>query len=235
MPRHPVLVLQHSHAEFLAQWEVPFETLGIGFDYCRPYVGDAVPLLPQGHRLVISLGGPMGPRHRDEVAHLKGEERFLRIALREGVTVVGIELGGQLLATGHGGRVEPCDPFCTLTKAHPTEAGLVDPLLAGLSEPFPVLRWQTDRVTLPADAVVLAVDPQGEPLIARIGAKGYALWFHPQVKSALLEDMVMEYGDFVPTDPLVCIEAARGHAQALGAAGQRLAINVLRLSGLLDV
>lgn len=71
----------------------------------RLFAGDKPPQTTAGVDLVIAMGGPMSVNDERELPWLVGEKRFIREAIENGVAVVGICLGAQLIASAMGARV----------------------------------------------------------------------------------------------------------------------------------
>ena len=84
---------------------------------------------------------------------------------------------------------------------------------------FPFAVYMRDKPVLPADARVLAVDSAGEPAVFQIRENCLGFLGHPGIKSAMIEDLIMEF-DEVPdgtAEKLADLRAAQGQvAAALG-------------------
>jgi len=57
--------------------------------------------------LIIAMGGPMSVNDEAELPWLAHEKQFIRTAVQQGVPVLGICLGAQLIASALGARVYP--------------------------------------------------------------------------------------------------------------------------------
>ncbi len=93
--------------------------------------------------------------------------------------------GHSLLSSLHGGKVEQKGVYAETpggVTIHLTEAGKVDPLLAGLPEDFRVFAGHKESCTvLPDDAVLLASSDTCPHHIYRIGENVYSVQFHPEL------------------------------------------------------
>jgi GMP synthase (glutamine-hydrolysing) len=131
---------------------------------------------------VISLGGEMGAIDEDAYPYLVREIALLRDAHEDGIPVLGICLGGQLLARALGAPVRA---------QHRHEVGWLDvevltadPLLGepGLTPQF---QWHHDSFEVPAGAEHVARSPACPGQVFRAGAS-YGIQFHPEVDVELL-------------------------------------------------
>jgi GMP synthase (glutamine-hydrolysing) len=150
---------------------------------CRPFGGDEVPLRAEADALIV-LGGHMAAWDDDQHAWLAPARRLLERSVTEGLPVLGICLGAQLLAAACGGRVE--------VGRHGIQAGVLDvrwrpdartdPLVAGLPDPFPAPSMNRDVVTsLPAEAIWLGESDVYPHQAFRVGRCAWGLQFHPEV------------------------------------------------------
>jgi len=97
--------------------------------------------------------------------------------------VLGVCFGHQLLGRALGGRVErnPGGPEAGTVLVHLTEAGLADPLFAGLPGHLPVHQAHQDHlVTLPAGARQLAWNGRTPVQAFAAGDALRAVQFHPE-------------------------------------------------------
>ena len=98
--------------------------------------------------------------------------------------MLGICLGGQLLASALGGDVEPgLRPEVGLHDIYLTEAAGHDALFAGLPPQLQVFGWHEDGLSLPRGAVQLAGSIAYANQAFRWGASAYGLQFHVEVRS----------------------------------------------------
>ena len=193
-------VIQHDSAEYLGLIEDHFEGRRIRFRYFRPFTTDG--RLPgsteRAEGLVLLGAGPWGgvpgparlPTFDPEVA-------LTADALAHGIPVLAIGLGALILCVAGGGTIEPAPLTFEIDVAERTAADALD---GYLPERFPSIRYGRDRPRLPPAARVLAVDAAGHPALFQIGARAYGFSGHPGVKSAMIEDLIMEFPES-PPDP----------------------------------
>ena len=132
---------------------------------------------------VMIFGGVM---HVDQEHHhpwLREENMLIQRLLDQHVPVLGVCLGGQLVAKAAHGRVsaasEPEIGWHTV-RLSPGAAG--DPVLGAYPERFPALQWHYYRFELPGGAVPLA---ESEVCLQafRLGELAWALQFHAETTS----------------------------------------------------
>jgi GMP synthase-like glutamine amidotransferase len=192
-----VQVIQHTSAEFLGLIEDHLEGRSIRFRYCRPFTGK-VPLpkpeaLDQG--LILLGGGPWGSAGTRDVPTLKEEVALTQAALDQGKPVVGIGLGGQILALAAGGSPQNTDLEFSVGTARKVK----DNALEGyLPAEYPLAIYMRDWPLPPAGAEILAVDQQGRPALWQVGERALGFAGHPGLKVAMVEDLVMEFEESPP-------------------------------------
>jgi GMP synthase-like glutamine amidotransferase len=101
-----VHVLQHMPNEGLGSIEAWLAGHGASVSFTRFWERADLPAV-EGIDLVIALGGPMSVNDEATLPWLVAEKQFLRDAMQQGVAVLGICLGAQLIASALGARVYP--------------------------------------------------------------------------------------------------------------------------------
>lgn len=163
-------------ADLLDEWQVPFQLL-------RPDRGEA---LPAEADAVIVLGGRMGVHDDAEHPCLRPVKAYLRRLLANGTPLLGICLGGQLLADAAGGLVSSnrCGEK-GLVEVGLTVAARTDPLFAGIEPMFAAFQWHNDSFTVPPQGVHLAASAACPGQAFRSG-NAWGLQFHPEVSLAIV-------------------------------------------------
>ena len=130
---------------------------------------------------VVSLGGEQSVRNIDSDPMLTAEAAFMREAVERGIPVLGVCLGGQLLAHALGGRVVRLEqpiirwfPVETL----PDAAG--DPVLGALPDGAMALHWNEDGIEAPPGSVELLGRRHGTVEAFRYGETAWGVQFHPE-------------------------------------------------------
>jgi GMP synthase-like glutamine amidotransferase len=224
-------VLQHFESDYLGLMEDHFEGRNIRFRYCRPFTpGGTIPATAEDYAGLIILGaGPLGIVSGHLIPSLGPELRLTRDFLKRELPVIGIGIGSCILATEAGGGVDEAP----LRFVVDTARAVVPQAMAGyLPDSFPTAVYMRDRPVLPADARVLAVDSAGEPLLFQIGTNNFGFLGHPGIKSAMIEDLIMEF-DEVPAETAESLAALRAVQGDIAAALGSLMVGLVELTHLM--
>jgi GMP synthase-like glutamine amidotransferase len=142
------------------------------------------PADPFGYDAVLVLGGAMNADEGDRHGWIAEEERLLQELLEREVPLLGLCLGGQLIAGAAGATPRRASrPEIGWHRVDLTPEGEEDPLLGPLAPHFEAFQWHSYEFPLPAGAIPLAgsaVCLQG----CRVGERAWALQFHPEVSRA---------------------------------------------------
>jgi GMP synthase-like glutamine amidotransferase len=134
---------------------------------------------PADYDVIVPMGAPWSAYAHETIgAWVLPELDFLRRADAEGVPVLGICFGGQLLATAHGGAVAASPhPEVGWSLVHSDDETLVP---GGAW-----FQWHYDRWTTPAAAREVARNAAASQ--AFVLRRNLALQFHPELTVAMLE------------------------------------------------
>jgi GMP synthase-like glutamine amidotransferase len=186
-------------ARRLGEW---LSEAGLALVTVRPHAGDAVPDSLEGYDALVVLGG-----EQDAFPDADGVpgapwfpalEGLLRKAVRDRVPTLGVCLGGQLLATAHGGVVErsPAGPEVGPALVGKRDAAELDPLFARVPLAPDVLQWHRDEITeLPLGAVLLAASTRYPHQAFRLGERAWGLQFHIECDTDMIADWVSDSRD----------------------------------------
>lgn len=188
MARPKVLVFQH----------VPFEPLGTldpllkeaGFRLRYVNFGrepESRPMLEKYAALIV-LGGPMSSDQIDSYPNLITEVEIIREAVGRNMSVLGICLGAQLLATALGGAVSR-NPVREIGwyDVELTREGVLDPVLSSFAQKQQVFQWHEDGIALPSGVVHLASSEASDVQAFRYGDHAYGFQFHLEASRPLIE------------------------------------------------
>ena len=155
-----------------------------------PGDGESLPDPPASHDAVVVFGGGMNVRDAERLPWLTGEIELLRDVLQEGVPVLGICLGAQLLAVAAGAEVRrsaaPEIGWFEVTRA----GG--DPVLDRLPQRFEAYEWHSYTFELPAGAVELARSAVCSQAF-RLGGSAWGVQFHPEVTPEIVRTWALDY------------------------------------------
>lgn len=191
-----VLVLQHAVPEHLGNIEPRLRAAGLRPIYVRLHAGEPLPEGPLRAAGVIVLGGPMGVYQQQAHPHLAAEMRLIEKALGQGLPVLGICLGAQLLAATLGSQVRP-GPRKEIGW-HPvtlSDAAASDRLFQRAPRSFMAFHWHGDIFTLPEGATPLARSRMTDLQAFARGDSAWGLLFHLEVTEAMVQDMVATFVD----------------------------------------
>ncbi|SIT70946.1 GMP synthase-Glutamine amidotransferase [Ectothiorhodosinus mongolicus] len=191
-------VVQHSYAEFLGLIESHLEKRDIGFSYYRPFVGQDMPGSAAQFDGLWLLGGAWPTADAENNPQVPDEIRLIKVFQKAKRPVVGLGMGGLLVAQAAGGEAmaEPAYTSAFVT-AQITEAGKGDPLAEALNGKK-LLALFHGSVDLPEGVQPILVDEHGRWLAIRPDALTYGLLFRPEMKPGMLEDIIMEQGHNPP-------------------------------------
>ncbi len=156
--------------------------------------------------LIIAMGGPMSVNDEAELPWLVEEKQFIRTAIQQGIPVLGICLGAQLIASALGARVYA---------GRQREIGWFDIDAvphAGGAFAFPktatVFHWHGETFDLPAAAVHLARSVACEHQAFQIGPNVIGLQFHLETTPASADAIITHCRNELVADTFVQTEDA---------------------------
>lgn len=194
------IALRHVHFEDVGTLGSVLKENGYQLSYLDALLDEmATPAVQQADLLIV-LGGPIGACDLETYPFLQGELDAVRQRLDQGLPLLGICLGAQLIARSLGARVYPMEKKeigyspLTLTPAGQRSA------LAGLAD-VPVLHWHGDQFDLPVGGIRLASTSKCPNQAFAIGTHVLGLQFHLESDFQRIEHWLV------------------GHANELGQAG----------------
>ena len=159
--------------------------------------GDRLPALDEVGG-IVSFGGEQSVRELERHPYLVEEASLMRAADEEEVPVLGVCLGGQLLAHALGGEVRRMPRRSVeWVLLDPLPAAEGDPVFGGLPRPTPLLHWNEDAFEPPPGAVELLprAGPGAEAF--RAGRCAWGIQFHPEVDEEMLDGWYADGGDWL--------------------------------------
>lgn len=151
------------------------------------YSGDPFPD-PLSLAGVIVLGGEMSVYQTERFPYLDRVRHFIAAALKAKTPLLGICLGGQLLAQVAGGTVASPSRHGEkgISRVDLNDDGLADPLFAGLGRSFTTFQLHNDSFTVPPSGTLLASSPACPAQAFRLGGCAYGVQFHPEVDPSIV-------------------------------------------------
>ena len=183
----PFLAIENEDIADLAVAEEVFLAEGAPVEHVRLWKGDDLPPLEEAGA-VIPLGGDMNADDVEAFPYLADERAYLAEAMRRDVPILGICLGGQLLARALGAPVTRAPrPELGFVPIRPTDDGRTDPLLSCLRDGDRMFQWHVDTFEVPAGATLLATGDEVRNQAFRAGRRAWGVQFHPEVTADELD------------------------------------------------
>lgn len=183
----PVLAIENEDIADLALAEEVLAAEGLPVEHVRLWKGDDLPSLEDAGA-VVSLGGDMNADDVETFPYLAEERAYLAEAVRREVPVLGICLGGQLLARALNAPVTRAgQPELGFVPLRTTDEGRVDPLVSCLRDGDRMFQWHVDTFEVPDGAVLLATGEAVPNQAFRAGRRAWGVQFHPEVTAGELD------------------------------------------------
>ena len=148
---------------------------------------------PTTYSAMIVFGGPQNANEDEKYPYFLQEKVALRIAIEQHIPVLGICLGGQMLASVLGGIVKKHTiTEIGFSEVQCTDEGKHDPLYEGLAGHQLVYQWHEDTFTIPPGAVRLATSEKTENQAFRYGRNAYGIQYHIELTPAMRETWLHE-------------------------------------------
>ena len=210
-----ILVFQHEPEEGLGTFAHILEEQKAGFRYIRLF-RDEIPTESWDEvRALIILGGSMGIHEEEEYPFLKWEKSIIRTAIKNGIPLLGICLGAQLIAAAAGADVYQGNfkeigwyPISI------TLEGEMDPLLGHIPNKALVFHWHGDSFDLPRGAQRLASSTYYQNQAFRLGKNVYGLQFHLEVTPTMVERWLDEHGKELAQIPYISPDKIRADTRS---------------------
>lgn len=183
----PVLAIENEDIADLALAEEVLAAEGLPVELVRLWKGDDLPSLEDAGA-VVSLGGDMNADDVETFPYLAEERAYLAEAVRREVPVLGICLGGQLLARALNAPVTRAGrPELGFVPLRTTDEGRSDPLVSCLRDGDRMFQWHVDTFEVPDGAVLLATGEAVPNQAFRAGRRAWGVQFHPEVTAGELD------------------------------------------------
>lgn len=212
-----IYVLQHHPVEHLASIADALESAALAWQYVRLYEGQPVPAEMKGAGGLIVMGGPMAVYQADKFPYLPDEMRLIEQAVKDDLPVLGVCLGGQIVAAALGAKVTK-NPAGKEIGWHPvrlSDAATDDRLFGGIAQDILPFHWHGDIFELPNGAVSLASSDRTPCQAFRYGSNVYALQFHLEVTVESVAGMAAAWPRELEREKIVASEMIADTAKHL--------------------
>jgi len=187
------LAIRHVRIEHLGLLEPILKELGFDVDYVDTAEGMLLSRPLENYSFVVVLGGYMGAYEEAKYPFLSYEYKVMEKALKEGIPLLGICLGAQMLAKVLGARVYKGE--------RGKEIGWMEVYKVGDHEYFKdfpqslmVFQWHGDTFDLPQGAVRLYSSEKYENQ-AFVFQRAVGLQFHIEVDKNMVKEWAEVYKD----------------------------------------
>ena len=162
---------------------------------------------PKKDDLILIMGGPMSVRdiNNEKYFWLREETYFLKRAIENQISIIGVCLGAQLLAHVLGGKIERLKdesnkenkPELGWSEISSIEEKSNEKINLSIKEPLKVLHWHGDRIILPPQAKLLASSNRCREQLFKVGESIYGLQFHVETEGDMTSDWIKDDKKFV--------------------------------------
>ena len=228
-----VLVFQHDTFEDLGLFAEVLEKQREPYRVIRLFHGETPAEEWERIKAVIVLGGPISCFDEGQFPFLRWEKRIIRAAIDDGVSVLGICLGAQLIASTLGTTVyHGSVKEIGWSPISITPHGQVDSLLGYLPEHATVFQWHGDGFDLPAGAIRLASSVNYLNQAFRLNRNVYGLQFHLEVTPRMITRWIEERSRDLAQAPYIVPEKiladTENYAPSLKYYGERFLSEFIR-------
>lgn len=189
----PVITLirhHHNAVELLDNAVVFLSQQGFKVQHKYPFDGELLPVTPEETTPTIILGGGQNITDIHKYPYLENELRWIDACLETNQPLLGICLGGQLLAHTLG---------ATISARHPAECEFgfydVKPTTAAsrwLPSTMRFMQAHFQEFDLPNGAELLASSERFEQQAFRYGENAFGMQFHPEVNTDILDNWLQD-------------------------------------------
>lgn len=217
----PVWIFRHTADESPGTLAAALDEAGLAWEIIDLWRALPNRFDPAALAGLVVLGGPM---NADEVVRnpfLLPEVQWIRQAVDADLPVLGICLGGQLLAQALGGRVyRHRHKEIGWYDVEFTGAAVEDRLWGGMEQRQRLFQWHGDTFDLPAGGVPLAYSVSCPAQAFRYGTRAYGLQFHLEATAEVIQRWLNEPAGREEIAALDYIDAVAMQAEtAAGLAG----------------
>ncbi len=162
---------------------------------------------PKKDDLILIMGGPMSVRdiNNEKYFWLREETYFLKRAIENQISIIGVCLGAQLLAHVLGGKIERLKdesnienkPEIGWSEISSIEEKSNEKISLSIKGTLKVLHWHGDRIILPSQAKLLASSNRCREQLFKVGESIYGLQFHVETEGGMTSDWIKNDKKFI--------------------------------------
>jgi GMP synthase (glutamine-hydrolysing) len=142
---------------------------------------------------VLTFGGAMHADQEDRHPWLRFEKDFLAAMLDDGMPLLAVCLGTQVLVDAAGGTARRAsEPEIGWFEVEVTEDGAADPVIGPLAPSFTAFQWHSYEALPPEGAAILARSPVC-PQAYRLGDRVWGIQFHAEVAASDARKWIDDY------------------------------------------
>jgi len=184
------LVIQHLDIEPPALIGELLSAAGHSLRTLHVDTGDSLPADTSELRGVIIMGGPQSA-NATHLTYIRDELQWLKKRVDEGLPMMGICLGAQLMAKAAGAVMIP-SPVRELGwfPIYHTIGAEHDPLFRDIPNTLTVFQWHGETFALTDRMTLLATHPDVPAQVFRLGQAQYGLQCHVEVNASMIESWV---------------------------------------------
>ncbi|MFI1829314.1 type 1 glutamine amidotransferase [Streptomyces sp. NPDC020412] len=179
-----ILTIQHEDGTGPGLVGEAFKESGLALHTVHPWAGESVPTTLAGHAGLLVLGGAANCEDESAAPWLPAVRALVHRAVDGEVPLLGICLGGQIVAHALGGRVVRRDrgPEVGTVPLRRLPAVEDDPVFRAVPDGAPAAQWHWDEIgDLPPGAVPLLGGDDCPHQAFRFGSRAWGVQFHPEV------------------------------------------------------
>ena len=189
-----ILVLQNVECEGLGSLANILTSHGYDYKIVQLAKGEGTPQTLENYAGLIILGGPMNVYQTGQFPFLLDTDRLIKQAININKPLLGICLGSQLIAKALNTKVYAGEKKeIGWLPISLTNQGKTDPLFNQLPSKLTVFHWHGDTFNLPSGTIHLASSNLFQNQAFRLGKTCYALQFHLEVTSEMINTWLDEY------------------------------------------
>ena len=183
--RNRIVVIEHHPEQKDDRASQHLSAMGFDLDWRKPWQGDDLSITIDDIAGSVIYGGIQNVSQRETYSYLKTEMHWIDRCLRHNIPLLGICLGGQLIAHTLGAAVRPHDDGLLEFGYYPIQP--TDTSHKFLSGELYVMQCHEQGFELPPGAQLLARGITYPNQAFSYGEHTYGLQFHPECTKTILE------------------------------------------------